>query len=265
MFFALSKILWWFAAPANLLFFGLAAGVVLLWTRWRRLGRNLASVAALLIVVVTVLPIGSWMVRQLEDRFPAVSTLPAHVDGIIVLGGAADPWLTVERGQVSLGDHAERLTEFAALARRYPDARLIFTGGTGSLIRQDIKEADVIAPLWEQIGLDERRILYENQSRNTHENAVLSLPLAGPGGTWILVTSAFHMPRAVGSFRKAGWTILPFPVDYKTGRSFAFNLSLNPAGRLMSLNAAVHEWLGLIFYRLTGRTDSLFPGPATHG
>ncbi|MBE0532092.1 MAG: YdcF family protein [Rhodospirillales bacterium] len=262
MFFALSKILWWLAAPANLLFFLLAAGVLLLWTRWRRLGRGMASAATLMIVAVTVLPVGSWMMQQLEDRFPAVSTLPAHVDGIVVLGGAVNPWMTVERGQIALGDHAERLTEFAALARRYPDARLVFTGGTGYLTRQDIKEADVIAPLWEQIGLDARRIQYENQSRNTYENALLSRPLARPDETWILITSAFHMPRAVGCFRKVGWTILPFPVDYKTGRSFAFDFSLNPAGRLMSLNAAVHEWLGLIFYRLTGKTDSLFPGPS---
>lgn len=263
MFFALSKILWWLAAPANLLFFGLAAGILLLWTRWRRLGRNLASAAALLIAAVTVLPVGSWMMQALENRFPAVSTLPDRIDGIVVLGGAANPWLTVERGQISLGDHAERLTEFAALARRYPEARLVFTGGTGYLTRQDLKEADIIAPLWEQIGLDARRIQYENQSRNTYENAQLSRPLAQPGETWILITSAFHMPRSVGCFRHAGWTILPYPVDYKTGRSFGFDLSLNPAGRLMSLNAAAHEWLGLIFYRLTGKTDALFPGPAT--
>ncbi len=265
MFFALSKILWWFAAPANLLFLLLAAGVLLLWTRWRRLGRGMATLAVLLIATVTVLPVGSWATRQLEDRFPAVTTLPARVDGIVVLGGAVNPWLTVERGQVALSDNGDRLTEFAGLTRRYPEARLVFTGGTGSLTRQDLKEADMLAPLWRQIGLDEGRILYENQSRNTHENAVLTLPLAKPqpGETWLLVTSAFHMPRAVGCFREAGWTILPYPVDYKTGSSFAFDLSLNPAGRLASLDAAVHEWLGLIFYRLTGKTDSLFPGPAT--
>lgn len=264
MFFALSKILWWLAAPANLLFLLLAAGVLLLWTRWRGLGRNLAGVAMLLIAAVTVLPVGSWMMQQLEDRFPAVSALPAQVDGIVVLGGAVNPWMTAERGQVALGDHGDRLTEFAGLARRYPDARLVFTGGTGYLTRQDLKEADLLSPLWQQIGVDERRILYENQSRNTHENAVLTLPIARPqpGETWVLITSAFHMPRAVGCFRRAGWKVLPYPVDYKTGRSFAFDLSLNPAGRLMSLNAAAHEWLGLIFYRLTGKTDSLFPGPA---
>ncbi|WP_316976510.1 YdcF family protein [Shumkonia mesophila] len=265
MFFSLSKILWWFAAPANVLFLLLAAGVLLLWTRWRRLGRGLATLAVLLFMTITALPLGSWMIQQLEDRFPMVSPLPPKVDGIVVLGGAVNPWMTVERGQVALGDHADRLTEFAALARRYPEARLIFSGGTGSLTRQDIKEADIIAPLWEQIGLDGRRIVYENQSRNTYENAVLSFPLARPrpGETWIMVTSAFHMPRAVGCFRKAGWTILPYPVDYKTGRSFLSDFSLNPASRLMSLNAAAHEWLGLVFYRLTGKTDSLFPGPAS--
>lgn len=264
MFFSLSKILWMLAAPANLLFLLLGAGVLLLWTRWRRLGRAMVTLATLLMMAVATLPLGSWLVYRLENRFPMVSTPPPRIDGIIVLGGAVNPWMTMERGQISINDHVERLTEFAALARRHPEARLLFTGGTGSLTRQDLKEADVIGPFWAQIGLDSRRVEYENQSRNTYENALLSLPLARPqpNETWVLVTSAFHMPRAVGCFRQAGWRVLPYPVDYKTGKSFSFSLSFNPAGRLSALNGATHEWLGLIVYRLTGRTDSLFPGPA---
>jgi uncharacterized SAM-binding protein YcdF (DUF218 family) len=261
MFFSLSKILWWFAAPANLLFILLTAGVLMLWTRWRRLGRGLATLAVLLFMAISTLPLGPWMIQQLEDRFPAPSTLPSRLDGIIVLGGVASPVLTVERGTLVVGDTIERLTEFAALARRYPQARLVFTGGTGSLTRQDIKEADVIAPFWHQIGLDDGRIEYENQSRNTYENAVLSLPLARPDETWVLVTSAFHMPRAVGCFRKAGWKILPYPVDYRTGKPAAPEISFSVADHLSGFEMAVHEWLGLVFYWLTGRTDSLFPGP----
>ena len=260
MFFGLSKILWGVAAPANLLFIAAAAGTVLLWTRWWRFGRRLVALVTLLILAIATLPIGSWILRPLEDRFPMVSALPAHIDGIVVLGGVVSPVLTEERGTLAVGDAVERLTEFAALARHYPQARLVFTGGTGSLTRQDLKEADVIGPFWRQVGLEDRRIVYENQSRNTYENAVLSRPLAGPDETWILVTSAFHMPRAVGCFRKAGWTVLPYPVDYKTGAFTVFD-AFKVAGHLSSLDAAVREWLGLAFYRLTGRTDSLFPGP----
>jgi len=260
MFFSLSKILWGFAAPANLLLSLLAIGGILLWTRWWRFGRGMVALVTLLFLAIATLPIGSWMLQPLENRFPMVTTLPPQVDGIIVLGGVVSPVLTVERGTVAVGDTVERLTEFATLAKRYPQARLIFTGGTGSLTRQELKEADVVGPIWRQIGLDDGRIEYENQSRNTHENAVLSFPLARPHETWILVTSAFHMPRAVGCFRKAGWTILPYPVDYKTGKVVAVD-SFNVAGHLSGLEAAVREWLGLAFYRLTGRTDSLFPGP----
>lgn len=260
MFFSLSKILWGFAAPANLLLFLLAIGGTLLWTRWWRFGRGMVALVALLFLAVATLPIGSWMLQPLEDRFPMAATLPPRVGGIIVLGGVVGPVLTADRGTLAVGDAIERLTEFAALARRYPEARLIFTGGTGSLTRQDIKEADVIGPIWRQIGLEDGRIEYENRSRNTYENAVLSFPLAGPDETWILVTSAFHMPRAVGCFRKVGWKILPYPVDYKTGKLVVVD-SFDVAGHLSGLEAAVREWLGLVFYRLTGRTDSLFPGP----
>ena len=265
MFFSLSKVLWWFAAPANLLLFLLGIGVLLLWTPWRRAGRGLATLATLLVFATATLPVGAWMVHQLENRFPTVSAPPARVDGIIVLGGVVNQFMTVARGQVSIGGAAERLTEFADLARRYPQARLIFSGGSGSLFRQDLKEADVLGPFWQQIGLDKSRIGYESQSRNTYENAVRSFDMASPrpGETWVLITSAFHLPRAVGCFRRAGWTVLPYPVDYQTPPVFEFELSLDLAGHLSMLELAVHEWMGLLFYWLTDRTDSLFPGPGS--
>lgn len=263
MFFSLSKVLWWFAAPANALLFLFVLGVLLLWTPWRRMGRTLATLAALLAVAIATLPIGTWMVHRLENRFPSASTLPPHVDGIIVLGGIVNQFMTVARGQISVGDGAERLTEFAELARRYPEARLIFSGGSGSLLRQDVKEADVLPPFWTQIGLDAHRVEYENQSRNTHENAVRAFELARPqpGEVWVLITSAFHMPRAVGCFRSAGWTVIPYPVDYQTGPAFHFGFSLNLVGHLARLDLAIHEWTGLFFYWMTDRIDSPFPGP----
>lgn len=263
MFFNLSKVLWWFAAPANALLFLLEIGVLLLWTPWRRVGRGLSTLAVLLVVAAATLPVGSWMIHQLENRFPTVSTLPAQVDGIVVLGGSVDQFMTVARGQVSFDGSVERLTEFAGLARRYPEARLVFTGGSGDLFRQDMKEADVLGPFWQQIGLDGSRIRYERQSRNTYENAIRSFDLVHPrpGETWLLITSAFHMPRAIGCFRRAGWTVVPYPVDYQTLPILDSKLSLKVVGHLSSLDQAIHEWTGLFFYWLTDRTDSLFPGP----
>lgn len=264
MFFGLSKVLWWFAAPSNGLLCLLAVAVLLLWTPWRRAGRSLATLAVLLAVAAATLPIGAWMVNRLENRFPAVATLPPRIDGIVVLGGVVNQFMTAARGQVSVGEAVERLTEFADLARRHPEARLYFSGGSGSLLRQTLKEADALDPFWQQIGLDETRVRYENQSRNTYENAVRTFDLAGPqpGETWILITSAYHMPRAVGCFRRADWTVLPYPVDYQTGPAFRFEPSFDFVHHLARLNLAIHEWTGLFVYWLTDRTDTLFPGPA---
>lgn len=263
MFFEISKIGWFLVNPGNLLLVLLTIGVALLWTPWQRAGRKILSLITVIALIISVLPIGRWTLQLLEDRFATVHSLPDRVDGIIVLGGMIDPIITEERGQITLTDSVERLTEGAMLAREYPDAKFIFTGGSGNPLRQDLKEADVLPPLLELMGLDGTRVIFENQSRNTAENAAFSYKLAQPlpGETWILVTSALHMPRAVGSFREAGWTVLPYPVDYKFTKNERFEWSFNLRSGLGNLNEGLHEWIGLLFYWLTGRSDSVFPGP----
>ena len=264
MFFALSKLLWFLASPANLLLIALVGGAVLLWTPWRRAGRRLLGLAALIAVTVSVLPLGHWLIFPLEDRFSALTALPPRVDGIIILGGVVNQRITRSRGQVAVGGAVERLTELARLARLYPDAKLVFTGGSGDLFNQDLKEANVIAPFLETIGLDPSRVLTENQSRNTHENAVLTRALISPrdGETWIVITSAAHMPRAVGCFRQAGWPgLIPYPVDYGFEAGATGRPPFDLGSGLAALGGGLHEWLGLLFYWLTDRTDTLFPGP----
>lgn len=263
MFFSLSKIFWFIANPANVLLLLLCAGAALSWTRWQRHSRRLITLAAVLGLCVAILPLGGKMLLTLENRFPTLQVLPERVDGIITLGGVINPFVTKARGQVALGGFVERLTEFAALGKRYPDAKMIFTGGSGNLFRQDVKEANVLAPLLATLGLGERRVILEDRSRNTFENAEFTFELAAPkaGETWLLITSAFHMPRAVGCFRKAGWKILPYPVDFQfegnEDMGFSFHLGIG----LARLGRGIHEWLGLIFYRLSGKTPSFFPGP----
>lgn len=214
-------------------------------------------------LILAVFPVGKWMYGVLEDRFPPYRSLQAQVDGIIVAGGIVDPVLTVDRGQVSIGGGAERLFAMAALAKKYPQAKLIFTGGSGTLLHQDKKEAHFVGPLLDQLGIAPGRVIFEDQSRNTAENVTFSLPLAKPkaGETWLLVTSAFHMPRAVGAFRKAGWDVTPYPVDYRTRGETEPPLQFNFAHGMGSLGGALHEYVGLLIYRLVGNTDELFPGP----
>jgi uncharacterized SAM-binding protein YcdF (DUF218 family) len=140
----------------------------------------------------------------------------------------------------------------------------VFSGGSSSLMSNEQREADYAAALFESLGIDKTRLIVDRDSRNTYENAVFSKKLAAPkpGERWLLVTSAFHMPRAVGLFRKVGFPVEPYPVDWRVGRAadvFAFTqFSLEG---LLRTDVGVREWLGLIAYWLTGRTGTLFPGP----
>lgn len=263
--FIASKVLWTLAAPANLLLALLVVGMALLWTRWRRTGRVLLSAAVICAMAVAVLPVGDLLLHPLEQRFAAPDRLPARIDGIIVLGGSVNPSLSASRGQPILTAAAERLTAGIELALRYPSAPFVFTGGSGDLFDQEAKEADAVGPMFVALGLPRERIILEDRSRNTYENAIFSLRLVKPEPTevWLLVTSALHMPRAIGSFRHAGWDVVPYPVDYRTPATGArwWPASMDLAGSLDQLNLAVHEWLGLVAYWLDDRTASLLPAP----
>ncbi|KAA0684737.1 YdcF family protein [Azospirillum brasilense] len=267
MSFVLSKLLWLLVSPGNLLVLILTAGTVLLFTRrlahW---GRRLVVAVTVGFVIVMVTPIASWVALPLEERFPRPE-LPERVDGIIMLGGAVNPPITRDRGEPSVNDAAERVLGFAELIRRYPQARAVFTGGSGRLAGQDaldLREDLAVRGALRQVGIDPDRVTYENESRNTWENALFSQRLVRPKPeeTWVLVTSAMHMPRSVGIFRQVGWEVIPYPVDYRTrfgGRPF---VRFEFDKQIDALQDPVREWIGLVAYRLMGRTDSLFPGPA---
>jgi uncharacterized SAM-binding protein YcdF (DUF218 family) len=261
MFFTLSKTLGFFAWPSNLLISIGLIGLILLCTPWRRLGSWLVVTSLVLVVLAGYSPLGNLLILPLEQRFPPWDPSHGAPDGIVVLGGAIDSDISAARGAVALNEAAERITATAELARRYPDARIIFSGGSGSLF-DTISEAPVAVKELEALGVAPDRITAEEQSRNTVENAVFSQLLAQPkpGERWLLVTSAFHMPRAIATFRAAGFPVEAYPVDWRTrGPADATALfSVLPAG-LAVTDTAVHEWVGLVAYRLTGRTAELFP------
>ncbi len=258
--FPLSKIFWGLVEPDLLLLLLVALGVALAATkRWARTGMRVAATGVLLLLAIAFLPANDWFMRPLENRFPPPRVLPARVDGIIALGGAVDPERSAAHGMVSLNDDAERLTAFVSLARLYPTAKLVFTAGSASIFPGRPKEADATRELFAALGMDATKIIFERESRNTYENAILSKPLADPkpGEIWMLITSAYHMPRAMGVFRQAGWPVVPFPVAYKTGAGDGPSL----VAHLRSVDRAMHEWFGLAAYRVLQRTDALFPEP----
>jgi uncharacterized SAM-binding protein YcdF (DUF218 family) len=259
MLFILSKVLWGLVAPGSLLFLTLAGA----WVWHRRhpaVSRSLIGLALLALAAVALLPVTHWVISPLEQRFP-LPQLPDKVDGIIVLGGAIESNPTGNPELPGVNDAGERLLGFVELARRYPEARLVYSGGSGIVRDQDTREADLAKPLLLALGVEAARTIYERDSRTTWENAVNSKKLVDlqPGQTWLLVTSAWHMPRAVGCFRRVGWKVLPYPVDY-LGNARPW-LGLDAVNQLHVIGLAEKEWIGLIVYRLMGRSNDLFPGP----
>ena len=262
MFFVLSKTAGFLLLPSNFLLILGLAGLVLLAFR-RRLGPWLMAISIVGLAAIAFLPIGLALAQVLENRFPAWDASRGAPDGIVVLGGAIDPDLTEARGDTVLTEAAERATVIGRLARAYPAARIIYTSGDASLLGDKPREADYLYPFLDTIGVARNRVLLENRARNTAENATFSKALAQPkpGERWLLVTSAQHMPRAVGSFRRAGFKIEPYPVDWTTPPRLRFVLLRDSGFGISMTDQAAHEWIGLIAYRLTGRTDALFPAP----
>jgi uncharacterized SAM-binding protein YcdF (DUF218 family) len=255
-----SKAVWALLAPGSLLFLAALASFVL-HRRRPHLARALTACTALALGALSLLPLAHWTLAPLENRFPRPE-LPATVDGIVVLGGAIDLERTRAPDRPELNDAADRLGAFVALARRYPGARLVYSGGSGLVRMPNAHEADAARTLLADLGLDPARVIFERDSRNTWENAVNAERLAQPrpGETWLLVTSAWHMPRAVGCFRKVGWDVLPYPVDF-WGSDAQDWFKFDAHWQLYALAAAEREWIGLLAYHLLGRTDAWLPRP----
>jgi uncharacterized SAM-binding protein YcdF (DUF218 family) len=262
MFFFLSKTASFLLVPSNVLLLIGLVGVVLLFTRRQHAGRWLVTASLGLFTVIGFLPVGVLLQRPLENRFPAWDPARGPPDGIVVLGSAINPVISRARGEPALTGNAERVTVLAKLAREYPKARIVYSSGNASIFGGPA-EADYVLPLLESFGVPASRVTLERRSRDTYENALFSKALVKPkpGERWLLVTSAEHMPRAIGCFRRVGFPVEAYPVDWNTLPRWRFGLAETFARGLNSTDKAVHEWLGLIVYWLSGRTSELLPGP----
>ncbi len=262
MFFSLSKILGFFALPSNLMMLMAIAGAALLLTRRKRLGQGMMAAGLLALAVAGWSPLGNWLMAPLENRFPAWrgTAAPDGIAGIVILGGAISPEVSQSRGSVALNESAERMTVAADLARRYPAARIVFSGGSGKL-SGGAAEAVFVLPLLESFGIVRERVTLEGRSRNTAENARFTKELVQPkqGERWLVVTSAYHMPRAIGAFRREGFAVEAYPVDWRTGAGDMASPFAALSAGLARTDAAVHEWLGLFAYKATGQSDVLWP------
>lgn len=265
LYFLLAKAAGLLLTPSALFVTAVALGTVLLFSRRRmKAGRGLIGLALLGYLGVASLPLGEWAVGVLEDRFATVSAPPQPVTGIIVLGGSFDTIRTRTRGQVTLTGSAERLVEFVRLAKLHPQAKLVFSGGSGQVFDTKPSEAEVARAFFADIGFDASHVQFEDRSRNTAESAKLAYEQVVPQAdeTWLLITSARHMPRAMGLFRQAGWTLTAHPVDYLLNPGAPETFVPRWPGQIDYADVAAYEWGGLLVAWLRGRSEHLFPGPS---
>jgi uncharacterized SAM-binding protein YcdF (DUF218 family) len=264
LFFLLSKTIGTSLTPINFLLGIGVLGAILLLTRWSVPGRRLLALSVLLLALCGFSPIGRLLILPLEERFPPWDASHGAPDGIVVLGGAIDPDLSAALGRPALGHAGDRIVATATLARRYPNARIVFSGGNANLIGdKSPKEADYALSMLEDLGVAKERLTAERLSRNTVENAEFAKAVASPrrGERWLLVTSAYHMPRSIGVFRRAGFNVEAYTVDRRASQPEAFSFSSVAIIGLERTDVAMREWIGLTAYWLTGKTDHFFPGP----
>lgn len=259
--FILSKYLWAIFQPGNFLLILIIIGLVLYSFKKQKTAKTLYFLCSIVMIIISVIPISNWLIAPLENRFGKI-TINKEINGIIVLGGSEQVHLSNNEIQMSFNGNIDRLLQFVYLGRKYPNAKMIFSGGNGSVIKSNYSESDVAKRFFDFVGFDTNRIVFEDQSRNTYENALFSKQMIKPSNkeNWILITSAISMPRAVGCFRNLEWEVIPFPVDYllnhdKSNHSFNFNL----ANGLSNVNKAFYEWAGLLFYYALDRTSTFFP------
>jgi len=264
MFYFISKIAWFFATPSNALVTTAVAGLAVSRTRHARVGRLMTAFSVGAFLFAGLSPLSYWLMLPLEERFPIFADDGTPIAGVVVIGGSFDTAPTLARGQMALNEAGERIIALADLARRYPEAKIIYAGGGSEFAFDTTPEADLLERTVGALGLPAARVTYERRSLNTYQNALYAKELAHakPGERWLLVTSAFHMPRAIGAFRAAGFPVEAYPVDFRTaGEAALFKPFAFVSQGLRLTDTATKEWFGLFFYYLTGRTSALFPAP----
>ena len=264
MTFLFGKAAWAVVQPGNLLLLCLLAGVILFLASRGRRGRILVGLSALGFLLLAIAPIGPAMLLALEQRLPRPAALPERIDGILVLGGAVEPALSLSYGETVFNSAVARVLAGIALARRYPEAKLALIGGEGGFVPVGLAESRATLGLVIEQGIAPERVLLEERSRSTHENALYAKELIrpAPGAAWILITSAYHMPRSIASFDGVGWPVIPYPVDYKIDPQTGLRPNFSLVDGLGASTLAGKEWAGLFGYRLMGWTQELFPAPA---
>jgi uncharacterized SAM-binding protein YcdF (DUF218 family) len=263
MFFLLSKLFWAVARPLNLIVFGTILALLAARFGWSLPARLFLPVAGLAAILIGFTQLPDALLSAMEGRI-AEARLPQNPAGIIVLGGGLAPSSALRQDDYHLGEAADRLVKGLELKRLYPQVRFIYSGGIATVSQRGLPETNAALRMIEAIHGSDLGVEFESRSRNTWENALYTKEMAGEttgetNGPWLLVTSAFHMPRAIGCFRQAGMDVLPVPTDFRADELVFPYLESDMAGQFLKMNVLVKELFGLIAYRLSGKTGEFLP------
>ena len=258
----LSAVVRFLFVPSNVLFSLCALALLLLILRVR--GASAFAAAGLCVSLVAAFsPLGNMMLVPLESRFPYMQLAEEPIAGILVLGGSFDTRGHGYLNTILLKEDSDPMAVIPALAKQYPNARILFSGGSDAPAPEP-SEASVAKRYFMSFGIEERRIAVEERSLTTEENARFSADMVHPtpDARWLLVTMAYHEPRAMGAFRKQGFNVIAFPVGARThGWSDFWRSEKTAADNIRYIDVAAHEWFGLVQYKLSAYSDAWFPGP----
>lgn len=253
MSFILSKLLWYIFNPFNIFILLYFIGFFLLLLKKSKIGFYLIFFNLLLISFISFFPIGDLLIYKLEKKYHnSINNYPKEINGILVLGGATNPFLSNDYNQIIVNESAERLIESVNLISKHNEAKVIFSGGLG--------HAGVVKKFYNKMGIDLNKITFEDKSRNTYENILFSKKILNShkSENWILLTSAFHMRRAILISERVNLNFYPFPVDFNQPKEIDLLPNFSLLSNLNNFQKGSHEWIGLISYYLMGRTDKIF-------
>ena len=260
MTFFLSKFLWLLINPFNIFIYILLLVIFLLILKKNKTALVLLIFNVLFILMISVFPLGNFLLFQLEKKFHNVDPVTVKIDGILILGGASNPYLSSIHKQLIFNNSSERLIESIKLIKKYKDAKVVFSGGLGDINYPNLDHAKVAKDLFDSMEINTTEIIFENKSKNTYENIIFSKKIANikKNEKWLLVTSAFHMNRAMLIANKHGLNLIPYPVDFRLSKNFNFKPTLRLIGNLKSLDMSLREWTGLFAYYLMGRSSGVY-------
>ena len=257
--FYLSKVLWFLFNPINLIILFILIGFLLNLLNYIKISKYIYIFSFILFFITSVLPSGSYLNFLLEKNFHNMQYNFKNIDGILILSGATNPYLTNIHNQINLNSSAERLVESVILMKKFPKAKIVFSGGSGTININHSKftHSYVANKFFVNMGINANRIIYEKKSRNTFENILFSKNIINPKNNekWILITSAFHLKRSLAIAKKLKWNLIPYPVDFNKDKKFNLKFSsfFNFLSNISEFNKSMHEWIGIFAYKLMGR------------